>query len=151
MNTFKRCEIELGPESRKLSGQQKAVVLFLALGLSNRAIGLLMHRSPETVKSHVDALLKIFNVDSRAGIVGQAFCHGVLQACEATGKGAVATAKAAGKGVVRLLWGAAVAGTLFGSGMAVDDRSVARRGPRIPRTASATAKYQQQNLGVLVA
>lgn len=76
---FKHCEIELGENSKKLSGQQKAVVLLLAFGLSNKAIGALMHRSPETVKTHVDALLALFNVDSRAAIVAQAFCHGVLR------------------------------------------------------------------------
>lgn len=147
MHRFKHCEIQLGQEADKLTGPQKAVVLLLAFGLSNKVIGLAMHRSPETIKGHVDALRDIFNVDSRAGIVGQAFCHGVLKACDA----AETAAKATGKGVVRLLWGAAVAGTLFGSGMATDDRSALRRAPRAPRTASATAKYQQQNLGVLVA
>ena len=81
MNTFETYEIELGPESEKLTGQQKAVILFLALGLSNKKIGALMHRSPETVKTHVDALFSVFGVESRTGIVSQAFCHGVLQPC----------------------------------------------------------------------
>lgn len=131
MNIFKHCEIELGPESRKLSGQQKAVVLFLALGLSNKAIGTLIHRSPETVKTHVDALLKIFNVDSRAGIVGQAFCHGVLQPC----------AKVAA---------AIVLGLMLNGGVAQNDaRPAPRRGPSVVRI--SFAKTTTQNLGVLIA
>ena len=84
MHKFKHCKIELGQEADKLTGPQKAVVLLLAFGLSNKAIGTVISRSPETVKSHVDALLERFNVDSRAGIVGQAFCHGVLKASSTT-------------------------------------------------------------------
>lgn len=132
MNIFKRCEIELGPQSGSLTGQQKAVVLFLALGLSNKAIGTLMHRSPETIKSHVDALLVIFSADSRAGIVGQAFCHGVLRP-------SINAVLVLGLG---FLLG-------MGSSPQIDDRNALRRGPRPVRVTSA--RYQPINLGVLTA
>lgn len=129
MDTFNRCEIELGPEAEKLSGQQKAVVLFLALGLSNKAIGTLMHRSPETVKTHVDALLSIFNADNRAGIVAQAFCHGVLAPCS--------------KIVAAIVMGA----TLLGSPMQADDRAIYRTGPRVVRT--SVLRASTYNLGAV--
>ncbi|MGO1500810.1 MAG: response regulator transcription factor [Marinobacter sp.] len=78
MNDFTYCTIKLGPQASKLSGQQKATVLLLSLGMSNKEIGEAVHRSPETVAKYVDALRIVFNVSTRAAIVGQAFCHGVL-------------------------------------------------------------------------
>ncbi len=126
MTNLKRCEIELGSKSEILTGQQKAVVLFLALGLSNKAIGTLMHRSPETVKSHVDALLGVFSADSRAGIVGQAFCHGVLRP-------PVNAVLVLGLG---FLLG-------MGSSPQLADRHPLRNGPR--------SRYQAINLGALTA
>lgn len=132
MHTFKRCEIELGPESDKLTGQQKAIVVFLAMGLSNKAIAALMNRSPETIAMHVSTLMAIFNVDSRAGIVGQAFCHGVLR----PSLNAVS--------IIALGWLLGM-GSLPHSG----DQTHVRRGPRTVRISSA--RYHQTNLGVITA
>ena len=132
MHFFKRCEIELGPASDKLTGQQKVIIVFLAMGLSNKVIAELMNRSPETVAMHVKALLVAFNVENRAGIVGQAFCHGVLR----PSLNAVS--------IVAL-------GFLLGMGSLpqADDRQAFHRGPRPVRVTGS--RYQQINLGVLTA
>ncbi|MDF0750325.1 LuxR C-terminal-related transcriptional regulator [Marinobacter sp. 71-i] len=132
MHRFKHCEIRLGQEADKLTGPQKAVVLFLAFGLSNKMIGAAMGRSPETVKSHIDTLRIIFGADSRAGIVGQAFCHGVLRPSI--------------NAVLALGLGLALG---MGSLPQIDDRNALRRGPRPVRVTSA--RYQPINLGVLTA
>lgn len=124
MKNFYHCEIELGPEAESLSGQQKAVVLFLAAGLTNKAIARVMNRSPETIAMHVSALMAVFGVDSRAGIVGQAFCHGVLTPCA--------------KMVAAIALGAA----LIGSPHQIDDRFAYRTGPRTVRTTSVRAMTQ---------
>jgi DNA-binding CsgD family transcriptional regulator len=78
MSDFNYCTIELGPQADRLSGQQKATVLLLSLGMTNKEIAEVVHRSPETVAKYVDALRIAFGVSTRAAIVGQAFCHGVL-------------------------------------------------------------------------
>lgn len=132
MKTFKHCEVELGPASDRLTGQQKAIVVFLAMGLSNKNIASMMHRSPETIAMHVSALLGAFNTNSRAGIVGQAFCHGVLRP----------SIKSASVFVLGLFIG-------MNPVAQFEDRSPIRRGPRQVRVTSV--RYDQVNLGVLTA
>ncbi|MAL97180.1 MAG: hypothetical protein CL583_01900 [Alteromonadaceae bacterium] len=72
------CEIALGPEAGTLTGQQKAIILFLGMGMSNKAIAKAMGKSPETIKTHVEALFLAFGVNSRLSLVAQAFCHHIL-------------------------------------------------------------------------
>lgn len=75
---FQRTDIQLGDEAEKLSAQQRVVLLMVCMGLSDKMVAKAIHRSPETVKTHIKILFSLFGVDSRTGLVREAILHRVV-------------------------------------------------------------------------
>jgi DNA-binding CsgD family transcriptional regulator len=61
-----------------LSEREQQVVHHLSYGLSNIEIGLLLHISPTTVRSHLRVIAAKVGTTRRAGIVGAAYRAGLL-------------------------------------------------------------------------
>lgn len=76
---FTTTELELGQDAEKLSGQQQIILLMICMGLTDKMIARAIFRSPETVKSHLKILFILFGVESRAALVREALCHGVVR------------------------------------------------------------------------
>jgi DNA-binding NarL/FixJ family response regulator len=68
------------PTVRKLSSRQKEVLHYLAQGFSNKQIAYHISLSEATVKLHVNALLRNFNVHNRTQAVIAAQRYGILNA-----------------------------------------------------------------------
>jgi len=54
------------------------VVRHLARGLTNKQIGTLVHRSPHTVKDHVEKICAVLEVHSRTEVVAAALRIGLI-------------------------------------------------------------------------
>jgi DNA-binding NarL/FixJ family response regulator len=66
------------PAVKKLSPRQKEVLRYLAQGLSNKQIAYHMSLAEATVKLHINALLRNFNVHNRTQAVIAAQRYGIL-------------------------------------------------------------------------
>ena len=66
------------PDDEVLSPRQYDVLKLLAQGLSNKAIAYQMHLSENTIRNHVVAILRLFNVQTRTAAVMTAQQRGLL-------------------------------------------------------------------------
>ncbi len=66
------------PDDDVLSPRQYDVLKLLAQGLSNKAIAYQMHLSENTIRNHVVAILRLFNVQTRTAAVMTAQQRGLL-------------------------------------------------------------------------
>jgi DNA-binding NarL/FixJ family response regulator len=71
-------EAAFEPEVRHLSGRERQVLSLLAQGLRNQEVGSRLGISAETVKSHVQRILRSLGARNRAHAVLLASQHGLL-------------------------------------------------------------------------
>jgi DNA-binding NarL/FixJ family response regulator len=72
------------PAARNLTKREREILALVAEGLSNREIADRLVLSPETVKSHVAAILEKLNVSDRTQAAIYAVRNGLVESSTAT-------------------------------------------------------------------